>query len=274
MEIFTAYIDEAGDEGFGKLKQPRQIGGQSHWLIMGAMLVRAKNDAKVPTWKRAIREKFPEKRSKDLHWAKLNHDQRVVVSSELSSLPIRAALTLSHKVTIPESKYASTFKTKGVLYNYLVRWLIERLILFCQTRSWPDPAQLRIVFSKRGGTDYESMKDYLRLLRNGQDSIKAPRSTNWDILDIDGIQVEDHSNRAGLQLADCITSAFFTALEPNIYGNFEPSYARRLIHQLMSIGGRTKDCGLTIVPGLHAANCGPEQMDFIRECWCGRTPGP
>ena len=45
---FIAYVDEAGDEGFGKFKLPGQLGGQSTWLILGAMIVDAKHDFQVP----------------------------------------------------------------------------------------------------------------------------------------------------------------------------------------------------------------------------------
>ena len=87
------------------------------------------------------------------------------------------------------------------------------------------------------------------------------------MLDIKGIEVENHKNRAGLQLADCVTSAFFEALEPNRHGDLEPGYAKRLIPLLVEIAGATSDCGLTVVPGLHATRCNAEQRAFLHECW-------
>lgn len=265
---FIAYIDEAGDDGLGKPRGPAQSGGQSSWLILGAMIVPADRDRLVPSWKREIRARFPTKRSRDLHWRKLNHNQRVVVSSDLASLPIHAALALFHKVAIPGSPQEETFKKPGYLYNHLVRWLLERLIGWCERQSPTGQASLRVVFSKRRGTDYEAMKDYLDRLSRGQD--KPPRITNWSVLDIDGIRVEDHSNCAGLQLSDCIASAFFTALEPNIYGNIETSYAERLIGNLIAnVRGEVANDGLTVVPGLHAASPSEHQLQFLRRCWGG-----
>ena len=225
---FIAYIDEAGDEGFGKIKRQAQSGGQSSWLIIGAMIVRAESDPSVPMWKRSICSKFPNMQSKDLHWSKLNHDQRAVVSADISALPLYAAMTLSHKVTIPGSTHETTFKQPGYLYNYLTRWLLERLIDWCRKEAEPNPASLRLVFSKRGGTNYKDMKKYLRKLSHGNELYKAPRTTDWSVLDINGIEVENHSKRAGLQLADCITSSFFTALEHNRYGNTEGDYKETL----------------------------------------------
>lgn len=267
---FIAYIDEAGDEGFGKLKTASRTGGQSSWLILGAMIVDARHDPLVPTWKRDIRAKFPEKRSPDLHWSKLNHDQRVVVSSDLSVLPMHTALTLSHKVTLPGGTWDRTFKGPGYLYIYLTSWLIERLIDWCKRQSPHGDVSLRIVFSKRRGTNYDAMKQYLFRLARGEVRIESPMNADWSILDIDEIEVEDHSKRAGLQLADCTTSAFFTALEPNRYGNIETSYAHRLIGKLIKNGAEEiRDAGLTIVPGLHAASPSERQLRFLHECWRG-----
>jgi len=66
--------------------------------------------------------------------------------------------------------------------------------------------------------------------------LQIPPKHNWSVLDIKGIRVENHSQRAGLQLSDCITRAFFTALEPNRYGNIETSHAKRLIGKLITAG--------------------------------------
>ncbi len=60
--------------------------------------------------------------------------------------------------------------------------------------------------------DYASIKGYLAKLALGQDMYKAPRTTDWSVLDIGGIEVENHSKRAGLQLVDCATSAMFSGL--------------------------------------------------------------
>jgi hypothetical protein len=96
MPDFIAYIDEAGDEGFGKLKSSPAGGGQSRWLMIGACIVTAEHDAKLASWRNAIVTKLKHGRL-DLHFRDLNHNQRVMVSEEIAKLPVAAALTLSHK---------------------------------------------------------------------------------------------------------------------------------------------------------------------------------
>jgi hypothetical protein len=59
-------------------------------------------------------------------------------------------------------------------------------------------------------------------MRDKKEVVRPVRSILWDVLDIDDIAVENHRKWAGLQIADCVTSAFFAAVEPNAYGNCEP----------------------------------------------------
>ncbi len=195
--------------------------------MIGACIVPVAHDAKLPTWRNEIVGRL-QKPWRQIHFCDLSHDQRVVVSQEIAKLPIEAALTLSHKVTIPGTKWAEVFRKKGYLYNYLVRWLLERITTHVATSYPKEKNRLRLVFSKRGGTDYASMRDYMILMRDGRERIKPIRTIRWDVLDVNDLAVEDHANFAGLQLADCITSAFYAAVEPNRFGNFEPRYADTL----------------------------------------------
>lgn len=257
MADFIAYIDEAGDEGFGKLKSADGNGGQSRWLLIGACLVLAENDIKLPAWRDAILKRLPGKR-RDLHFRDLNHDQRVFVTQELGKLPVGAAVAFSHKITLPGTKWEATFRRKGYLYNWLVRWLLERLTTECCSASGGGPHTLRLVFSRRGGTDYATMRDYLLLMRDGREMVQPVRSIRWEVLNVDNITVEAHAHWAGLQVADCITSAFFQAVEPNVYGNVEVQYAENLRDRLIRKNRNAVNHGLIPVPSLFGTQCSDE----------------
>ena len=267
---YIVYIDEAGDEGFGKLKRDGQVGGQSHWLAIGGCIVSAENDQRLPALKRQILARFPQRSSRDLHFRDLNHDQKVVACQEIGGFPLGVAVMLSNKTTIPGSKYVPLFKQKGNLYNWLVRWLLERVTDACKHAAKGEPCRVRLVFSRRGGTDYHSMGEYFRLMRDGKELMPPVRSIAWDVLDVDDVIVEDHSKWAGLQIADCITSAFWTAVEPNIYGNHEPAYANLLKRCLLQKGGNALNRGLTPVPSLVNARPTDAQrailMSFSKGC--------
>jgi hypothetical protein len=227
--------------------------------LIGACLVRAEDDAKRPGWRDAILKKLPGER-RNLHFRDLKHDQKVFVSQEIGRLPVGAAVTFSHKVTLPGSKWEPIFKRRGYLYNYLVRWLLERLTFECAPDLLDGPNSLKLVFSRRGGTDYATMRDYLILMRDGREAQQPVRSIKWDVLNVDDIAVEIHEKWAGLQVADCITSAFFAAVEPNMFGNYEPRYAELLRSRALRrpvIGGSVLGHGITPVPSL--GGCQPEE---------------
>lgn len=264
MKEYVAYIDEAGDEGFGKLAAG-PAGGQSRWLMIGACIVGRDNDLKLPALRDKILAHFPKRRLRDLHFRELNHAQKIVACQEIAAFQLGVCVVMSHKVTIPGTRIEATFKKKQYLYNYLVRWLLERLTTVCARAAQPGGCSLKLVFSRRSGTNYQTMKEYLILMRDGREVIRPVRSINWSVLDVSNIAVENHSKWAGLQIADCATSAYFAALEPNIYGNFERNYANILKPKLLKDQhGRVLNCGVTPVPGLLRCDASEAQISYLR----------
>ncbi len=259
------YIDEAGDEGFGKLGTGSGR-GQSNWLLLGAIIVGGEHDSSLPQLKARILSRFPEKRTKDLHFRDLRHEQKVVVVQEIATEPIGVAIAFSHKVTLPGSQWAEPFKRPGYLYNYLTRWLLERVTTHCAEDAARRRIQgrIKVVFSRRGGTNYQAMKEYMYLMRGNREVVRPARSINWSVFDPEDIVVENHSKWSGLQIADATTSAFFNAVEANGYGNTEPRYAQTLSGNIIRrpttgvIG-----CGLTVVPSMNRARLSEAQEAFF-----------
>lgn len=272
---YVAYIDEAGDEGFGKLRVAGQAGGQSRWLAIGCCIVSRQNDGQLPKLRDKICDRFPHRKARDLHFRDLSHEQKVVACQEISGFPLGICVTLSNKATIPGSKFVPVFKQKGYLYNYLVRWLLERITAECSRAAKPEPCRLTLVFSRRGGTDYHSMTDYLRLMRDGRELMRPVRSIDWRVLNVDDIVVEDHSRWAGLQIADCVTSALWSGLEPNGFGNRESRYAEILKPRLLHKSGNALNAGLVPVPSWYGANPTIEEKAFLLgfSNGCGQAPG-
>ena len=263
IKNYTVYIDEAGDEGFGKLAAG-PIGGQSNWFVIGACIVTRENDLKLPAWRDKILGRFPKKKTSDLHFRDLKHEQKVVACQEISEMTLTGCVALSNKATIPGTRYEEIFKKKGYLYNFVLRWVLERVTSFCEQDALGFQAKLKVVFSRRANTDYQTMKDYLILMRDGREVIRPVRSIRWKVLDIENIAVENHSKWAGLQIADVITSAFFCGVEPNPYGNYEHSYGKLLRPRL--IADKNKNClnsGFSPVPGWSKCAANEQQLDFI-----------
>lgn len=143
------------------------------------------------------------------------------------------------------------------------------------TPSAPSHGELKVIFSRRGGTDYQSMRDYMILMRDGRERIRPVRSIDWTVFSPDNIKVENHSLWAGLQLADVATSATAAALEPNTYGHYEPRYANLLVKRYLAKNKAVLNTGLTLVPPIGKSPLDDAQRAFclgMNEGW--RAPGP
>ena len=156
---FVALIDEPGDDGLGKFREPGQQGGQTSWLVISACVYRASRESEVVGWRDSILAKMPEKKSRMLHFEGLNHQQRIVAAQSVGQLPLRVMSVISNKRTIQPGIYTQ----KNQLYFYLTRYLIERISWFCRDNRPPvgENGQVKITFSRRGGMSYPDFRDYL-----------------------------------------------------------------------------------------------------------------
>ena len=254
---FIAYVDESGDDGLANFRAPGVNGGSSTWLVISACVLRASRDLEAVAWRNEILSKMPERRSRDLHFAQLNHGQKTVAAQCLASKGIRAISVLSDKQTITTGVYEG----KNQLYFYLARYLIERVSWLCRDLRPQVPegdGRVRIIFSRRGGMSYNDFRAYLTRL-NEDSTVRI----HWPVVDINGIDALDHSKRAGLQLADVIASSFAAGIEPNRYGNCESRYAEILKPAVFHRGENYFSYGVKLVPQLGNQRLSQEQQRFI-----------
>lgn len=243
---YIAYIDESGDDGLpGHFRQPGGAGGPSHWLAIGATVWRLSRDLDMVQCARAIIDTLPKpKRHKPLHFAEIDHAQRVMAIDKLAGEMFRVTGVFAHKPVIPEGIYTE----KNQLYHYMCRYLIERLSWFCRDfrRYVPEgDGRVKIVFSRRGGMNYADFQNYLNVLKGTYD---PDIRIHWPVIDIDGVEAVDHGQRFGLQLADLAVSGLRAALEPDPYGNLEPRFAEMLKRRVYSRDGNYLSYGAKLVP--------------------------
>lgn len=258
---FIAYIDEAGDDGLsGKYRAPGKGGGSSHWLTIGAAVWRQSRDLDAVQWARDIIAQMPErKRGKPLHFANLDHSQRVMAIGGICQKPIRTVSVFAHKPIIPDGIYTK----KNQLYQYMCRYLIERISWLCRDMRPQVPegdGKVKIVFSRRGGMAYDAFRSYLQLLHKMNDpEIKI----HWPVIDISGIEAHDHGARYGLQLADLAVSGLTAGLEPDYYGNCELRFARMLKPSVYRRKGNYLSYGAKIHPAPERLPLTPNQQEFV-----------
>lgn len=254
---FVAYIDESGDDGLDNFRAPGANGGASTWLVISAFVLRYSRDLEAVAWRNEILARMPERKARDLHFAQLNHNQKIVATQCLASKGVRAISVISNKQTIASGIY----EEKNQLYFYLTRYLIERISWLCRDFRPMVPegdGRVRIIFSRRGGMSYPDFRAYLTRLREDP-TVRI----HWPVVDVDGIDALDHSRRAGLQLADVIASAFASGVELNRYGNCEPRYAEVLKSIVFHRAKNYFSYGVKLVPQLENLQLSNEQQRFI-----------
>jgi hypothetical protein len=262
---YVAYIDESGDDGLGKpFRQPGK-GGSSRFLVISACLFRRSHILDAVAWRDEISGRMPERKTRELHFKKLSHGQRIVAVQTIASKPLRVLSVVAAKEPVPNGIYAE----KNQLYFYMTRYLIERMSWLCRDDR-PEvkegDGRVQITFSRRGGMSYDAFRDYLRKLKDAKD---GDVHIHWPVIDVDAVDAVDHSTSAALQLADAVTSAVAAGFEADFYGNCEPRYAETLKPVTYNRKGQHGvknylSYGLKIVPNFEACHLSEQQLKMVR----------
>jgi len=164
---FVAYIDESGDEGF------RFERNSSRWFVLGAAIFRQNNELEEVKLVDEVREEINRvqaiggrgkrfEKKQPLHFKNMKHEQRRYFTTRIAKAHMRWIGILMDKtlLTTPE-----VYKVESRLYFYSVRLLIERISWFCRDHHHsndPGDGSARLVFSNRGGMNYDALRNYLR----------------------------------------------------------------------------------------------------------------
>jgi len=226
---YSVYIDEAGDPGV-KAKTPA---GASEWFVVSAVVVSTSRDVDVVDWLRDMREAVRMQQRQALHYRNLSQSNRHRICRMLSTKNVRLFTVTSHKTNMRGRRNPRIGKALGrdEFYNWCLRLLLERVTSWCSRRAkldaLPGPGA-RIVFSERGGQDYQHLKAYLELLEAQATSgygVKLAREIVPGVIMPELIEVRRHADLAGLQLADIVASAFFQAVNIRSDDDLEPAFA-------------------------------------------------
>lgn len=214
---------------------------------------------------------MPDRKKRILHFAELNHGQRVAAARYLGNKPIRAINVISNKTCLQKD----VFTEKNQLYFYLTRYLIERVSWLCRDMRPLVPegdGRVKIIFSRRGGLSYDNFKEYMTHLTSAVDNEVR---IHWPVIDIGAIEAREHSKSASLQIADIVASSFANAFEQDRYGNSEWRYAELLKRIVYNRKNNFLSYGMKFHPSIKDLQLSDEQKRaitlFERD---GRPPGP
>lgn len=217
---YIAYIDEAGDPGI-KTVRPIDEKGGTEWIVIGAALIRKSKVIEPPLWVGNILKDIDVRQRPDLHFRKLSPTRQKRVCELMGNLPAVYFTVASNKRNMRgyTNVRAAKISSQQWFYNWLCRILIERISDFVLTDSkqkYGGPKKVKFEFSDRGGHSYSQTKAYHYILNEqsrAQVTFLNRRVPKWQVLDFRLMENHRHEDRAGLQLADVVASAFYTAVD-------------------------------------------------------------
>lgn len=271
---YVAYIDEAGDPGLERVK-PLDNPGSSEWLILSAVVVRAPNEKNVVPWIQEILQKIRSQR-RYLHFTDLKPWNKRIVCGELATLPIRCFVVCSNKKNMRgyRNPFAEKYENPNWFYAWLSRLLLERVTYFVRQKSLEQHQEIkkvRLEFSSRGGLTYASLSTYfewLKMKSAGGDMFLPLGDLVWETMHRDLLHIFNTRQRAGLQLADTVASAFFKACDCYDTGECDPEFARILGKRMardpdVSSGGEISGYGVKLMPAFKKAALLPTQAPIF-----------
>lgn len=177
----------------------------------------------------------------------MKHEQRVPYVREIGNARVRAVCVLIHKPSIEEpEKFQSQ---KHLLYRYATRFLLERVSWLCRDhrREGAGDGRAEIIFSNRSQMSYDEIRGYLKFLRDESDPESV--TIDWSVIEPDLIRAVEHSQLAGLQVADAVASGLYAAVNPNRFGDTEDKYLRNMRKVFYRHEGKVLGYGLKFWPG-------------------------
>jgi hypothetical protein len=268
---YVAYIDEAGDPGITKVRPIDPVGG-TEWMTIGCALIQRKYDPRLPDFVGDILKAIHVRTRPDLHFRHLSKTRQEEVCALIARMPLKLFCVCSNKRNMRQydnPRAASRMHSKQWLYNFLVRLLIERVTSAVAAHSeenFGERRYVKFVFSRRGGHSYSQTKAYHELMRlqaRAKTTVLKYRIPTWSVMSMSLIEVADHNVNAGLQIADCVASAFYTACDDLDTG---PRYilpAQRLKPRMAEEHGRIADFGLVLQPNPYSRQISTKVRDGV-----------
>jgi len=280
---YVAYIDEAGDDGLKAVKPLVMPNGSSEWLILSAVVIKAENQPLVDEWVNDIKMQFKNHQRPDIHFTGLNPAKRATACSMLATLDARYFVVASNKKNMQgyQNPFAGKIPSSNWFYCWMTRLLLERVTKFVHDKSVTDhgePRKLRIEYSARGGLKYSQMHAYYEWMKLKKVPFLPWGNLKWEVMDQNLLKVYPHLDRAGLQIADVVASAFFKACDKHDTGGCDNAFAKLLKPRMGrdpdKRNGQISGYGVKLMPSLKGANLDADQAaifkfyGYPKQWWC------
>jgi hypothetical protein len=249
---------------------PLDSPGSSEWLILSGVVIGAPNERNVAPWRNDLLKKIRSQRTY-LHFTDLQPWNKRIVCAEIATLPLRCFVVCSNKKNMRgyRNPYAEKYPSPNWFYAWLSRLLLERITYFIREKSLAQHGEIkkvRLEFSSRGGLTQGGLNTYfewLKMKSAGDDMFLPLGDLVWETMHRDLIHIYNHKQRAGLQLADAVASAFFKACDCCDTGECDPQFARLLSDKMCRVPdgwvGEISGYSVKLMPSFKQAKLLPEQ---------------
>lgn len=145
-------------------------------------------------------------------------------------------------------------KRNSWFYNNMLRYMLERVTQECAHwtyRAYGEKLPLKVVMSARKGFSYSQTKAYLRKIsvrKHDKSYFNNRNWIDWSMIDISGLEDRRSKTEPGLQVADCVASSVFRALDASWFGDSQPTLIRGISEKFAKSSGTCKDYGFKLLP--------------------------
>lgn len=264
---FTLYIDEAGDEGLDEIRVLDGAGASEYFVLVG-VLIQTRRQAELADFVRQLKGKIKLEDQDTIHFRDLDAAQQRNAISEIGSFKSGLICVASNKRNMRrhrnpriERKHFEVSNSGRVrpqrynyFYNHLFRYLLETASADCAVwspRLYGANLPIRVVFSHRRNFSYSQTKAYLHKLRTEKHDrgyFNNKRQINWSVVDPSSIESARARAFPGLQVADCVASAVFSALDEDWFGGCTPEFLEALAPRFLRSGGTPVRHGFILLP--------------------------
>lgn len=258
---YVAYIDESGDPGI-KTVRPIDPNGSSEWLMVSAVVVAAKREPEISGWISEMMAAMNSRQMRDIHFAKLSPERKLIACQRVASLPVRCFVVASNKQNMRGHRNlrAEKISSDNWFYCWLTRLLLERVTHWVKEHSLAEYGEIRrvkLVFSERGGLSYSQMNAYYHWLKaKGDNQYLRRGNIAYDTIHMQLMEVINHTAHDGLKLPDIVASAFFKAADIHHTRGCDPRFAMALEARMArwpdKRSGLAAGYGVKLMPGYGA----------------------
>lgn len=286
---YHLYVDEAGDDGTDTVR-PLDPEGSSEWFVLAGVLVRSHRRGELLDCLRRMKERAGLEPHRMLHFRDLDADAQAAVVSELASFRVGLVAVASNKQNMrsyrnPRIESKNTEEVRGrtrpqkynYFYNGLLRYVLETVSAEAHRRNMqlntPRLGVYTTVSYRRGFriSQTQSYLHKLRVERHGPGYFNNKRQITWAALNPSDLAMARAGMEPALQVADCVASAIYRAVDEDRFGTVRPEFLEALAPRFLrpSATGSPEGYGFMLLPGVFEAPTSEDQRRGLRAAGIG-----